>query len=168
MKKIFILLFLVVLSCQIKVYSQGSTRTPEDTTNWDLPAGYTSHYGLYVFKLLTNPGGRINLNTEHIDSLLYSLIVYTDTAQMIIRNDTLVLSNNMSGTHAFTTTAGSDSVAISGMDSLDVIIVTPLSAAYNVNDILSVDEHTGYFKVYRNSSGGTSGLTYNYVWIKKH
>ena len=166
MKKYFLLLFMIL--CVYNVFPQGLTTTPEDTVNWDLPAGYTNHYGLYIFKLLSNPGGRINLNTEHVDSLLYSLIVFTDTKQMIIKNDTLVMSDTLSGTHSFTSTNAYDSVAIPGMDSLDVIMVTPINNAYNVNDILSVWERTGYFLVYRNSTGGTSGLKYNYIWIKRY
>ena len=149
-------------------FSQGSTTTPYDTLNWSTYNSLTPHYGLYIFNLLSSPGGRTNLNTLHIDSLLYSLIVYTDTNQMVIRNDTLVMASYMSGAHSFVGTVDSDSVAVKNMDSLDVIVVTPLGKAYNVNDILFVQEHTGYFKVYRNSTGGTSGLSYNWIWKRNY
>ncbi len=166
MKKLLLFIFFILAAYNI--FPQGTTNTPYDTTNWDLPYGYTPHYGLYIFRLLSNPGGRINTNTKDIDSLLYSLIVYTDTNQMVIRNDTLVMASYMSGTHSFVGTVGSDSVAVPNMDSLDIIIVTALASAYNVNDILFVQEHTGYFKVYRNSTGGTSGLSYNWIWKRNY
>ena len=163
MKKIF---FLVIV-CSTLIFSQGLTRTPYDSVGWSLPAGYTPYYGLYIFNLLSNPGGRINLNTQKIDSLLHALIVYTDTKNLIIRNDTLIISDTASGIHAFTSTNNVDSVAIVGFDSLDVLIASPMEAAYNVNDILFIEKRTGYFKVWRNS-GGSSGLKYNWIWIRKY
>ena len=109
----------------------------------------------------------LNQDKVTLDSVIYSLIVYTYQDQLIIKNDTLVISDSASGQHAFTTTATSDSVAVYGMTASDVIVLTSQGTSYNVNDLLYVNEHTGYFKVYRNS-GGTSGLAYNWIWIKRY
>lgn len=160
-------LFLLLLLFSVKGFSQGTTITPFDTSGWSPPAGYSPNYGLYYYTLLSNPGGRINLNTQKTDSLLNALVVFTDTKQLLIKNDTLVISDTASGFHSFTSTDSVDSVAISGFDSTDVVVLTPIEAGYNVNDILFLDPHNGYFKVWRNSSG-TSGLKYNYVWIKRY
>jgi len=163
MKKI---LFIIVLFTGL-MFPQGLTRSLFDTTGWSLPGGYSQYYNLYYYTLLSNPGGRINLNTKKLDSLLHALIVFTDTKQLYIRNDTLVISDTASGIHAFTSTDSVDSVAIAGFDSLDVLVASPMKAAYNVNDILFIEKRTGYFKVWRNS-GGSSGLKYNWIWIRKY
>lgn len=165
MKKFFFVLFIILIP--FKILPQGSTTTPYDTTNWSLPAGYSTYYDFYIYQLLSNPGGRINLNTAKMDSLFHDLVIYTDSTQMVVRNDTLILSPYIAGQDTFATTATSDSVVVAGFDSLDVLTVTPLSTSYNVNDILFVEKRTGYFKVYRNSSG-TSGLIFNWIWIRKY
>jgi hypothetical protein len=155
MKKIIFIFFLILT---VKSFGQV----------YDSPIDSTLHYHLRLYAQSARSSATVlNQDKVTLDSVIYSLIVYTDTKQTIIRNDTLIISDTASGSHSFTTTATSDSVAIAGMDSLDVIILTRCGTTYNVNDVLSVDEHTGYFKVYRNSSG-TSGLKYNYLWIRKY
>jgi hypothetical protein len=166
MKKL--LFVFVLLSASLYAQSKvGTTFTPYDTTGWNPPQDSTLHYKLPIYRLLSNPGGWINISQVKIDSLLNALIVYTDTKQLVIQNDTLVISDSASGQHAFTTTATSDSIAVVGLDSLDIVVVSPCGTVYNVNDLLYVHEHTGYFKVWRNA-GGTSGLIYNWIWIRKH
>lgn len=107
------------------------------------------------------------ITKAQLDSALATFYTYTDTKQLIVKHDTLIISDTASGLASFDTTATSDSIAITGIDSLDVVVVTPHGQTYNINDVLFVDEHTGYFKVYRNSSG-TSGLKYSYIWIRKY
>ena len=107
------------------------------------------------------------ITKAQLDSALATFYTYTDTKQLIVKHDTLIISDTASGLASFDTTATSDSIAITGIDSLDVVVVTPHGQTYNINDVLFVDEHTGYFKVYRNSSG-TSGLKYSYIWIHKY
>ena len=85
-------IFIFLLFFTIKGFAQGSTTTVFDTTGWSPAAGYSQYYKLYYFDLLSNPGGRYNINTRNIDLLLDSLIVYTDTSELYILNDTLRLS----------------------------------------------------------------------------
>lgn len=91
MKKILILITFIFVLLTPSIYSQGNTATLFDTTGWSPAGGYSINYFLYYHTLLSNPGGRINLNTQKIDSLLNALIVYTDTTQLYIENDTLKL-----------------------------------------------------------------------------
>ena len=75
---------------------------PYSTSGWDLPYSFTGdtlaspiwssskgYYGLGVFTLGSNPGGWLNRNFWKVDSLMESLVVYTDTTQLAIINDTL-------------------------------------------------------------------------------
>ena len=110
MKKLIIIFLFFTGS----LFAQGTLNTPYDTTGWDPPATYTQWYGLRIFTLLSNPGGGYNRNTRDIDSLMYELVVYTDTNQLAISNDTLVFANSMSGISTFSTTDQYDTVLISG------------------------------------------------------
>jgi hypothetical protein len=163
-KLLFIFFTMIVLS--ISSYAQGSVATPYDTLGWDPPQEYTDWYSLRIFQLLSNPGGGYNRNMRDIDSLMYELVVYTDSTQLVIENDTLVFADNLSGQNAFTTTAEYDTVLVSGLDSLDVVVVNAREAVPSANDRLGVFLKPDTLIVGRASSG-TSGLKYNWVWIKK-
>lgn len=89
MKKVIIILFILFTSI---IYAQGETTTPYDTTGWDEPQTFTDHYSFPIYRLLSNPGGWINRSQALVDSLLYELIVYTDSTQLCIENDTLKFS----------------------------------------------------------------------------
>ena len=155
MKKLIFIFFLILT---VKSFGQV----------YDSPIDSTLHYHLRLYAQSARSSATVlNQDKVTLDSVIYSLIVYTYQDQLIIKNDTLVISDSASGQHAFTTTATSDSVAVYGMTASDVIVLTPQGTSYNVNDLLYVNEHTGYFKVYRNS-GGTSGLSYNWIWIKRY
>ena len=90
MKNILIICLFLIITNLVSAQTIGSTTTPYDTLGWDEPAELTEHYGLYIYQLLSNPGGRININTAKIDSLLNALIVYTRDP-LYIENDTLKL-----------------------------------------------------------------------------
>jgi len=145
----------------------GSTETPYDTTGWDEPAEYTEHYNLPIYQLLSNPGGWINRSQSKVDSLLNALIVLTDYYQQVIRNDTLVFSDSLSGKGQF---SGQDtSVTITmfdTFDSLDVVIAFPESHGADAN-LLSVYPTDGSFDV-RRAPGGTADLKFNWIWIRKY
>lgn len=103
MRKIFML---VVLLTTIMF---GQSYNPYTTDGWDAPYAFTGdadsgatptwsgslgYYGLGIMTINSNPGGWLNYNYWKIDSLLQALVVYTDTTQIIVRNDTLMLSES--------------------------------------------------------------------------
>lgn len=146
---------------------KGSTATPYSIEGWDAPVDSTQYYNLFIFSLMSNPGGWLSLNTVKIDSLLNALVVFTDTSQMQIENDILRFSDYMSGHNSFNNDVQYDTVEVIGMDSLDVVIVSAREAVLTANDLLSVKVEDGQFIVQRPASG-TSNLKYNWVWIKKY
>lgn len=169
MKRIFLLIFILVLigsgtSAQTK---KGSTATPYSTLGWDAPVEYSQYYGLYIYRLLSNPGGWVNKQTVRIDSLFNELIVFTDTTQLNIQNDTLRISNYAAGQNSFSGTAQYDTTLVSGIDSLDVVVVSVRESIPTANDLLGVKVIAGKIIVMRPSSG-TSGLKYNWYWIRKY
>ena len=164
MKKLIIILF---FAASIFLQAQGSTTTPYDTLGWDAPTAFTTWYSLRIFELLSNPGGGYNRNMRDIDSLLYELVVYTDSKNLWIENDTLKFSDSTSGQSAFTLQEQYDTVAIAGIDSNDVVVVSPREAVPGANDILGVTVQSGQIICNRPASG-TSGLKWNWIWIRKY
>ena len=165
MKKILLMLLIAVSFA----YGQkkGSTATPYSVDGWDSPADSTEYYNLAIFQLLSNPGGWVNRNTKAIDSLFNALIVYTDTSQMIVEDEQLRFSNYMSGHGQFDGDVQYDTVSVIGVDSLDVITVTAREAILTANDLLSIKVEDNKIIIQRPASG-TSGLKYNWVWIRKY
>ena len=163
MKKLIIIFFFFAAS----LFAQGSITTPFDTTGWDAPASYTDWYGLRIYNILSNPGGGYSRNMRDVDSLLYELVVYTDNSQLWIQNDTLKMSDSLSGMAAFTSTDQYDTVTVNGLDSNDVVIVTVREAIPAAEDRLGVFLSANTLIVGRAASG-TSGLKYNWVWIRKY
>lgn len=161
-----ITIFVALLSCS-SMFGQGLTTTPFDTTGWSPPASYTTWYGLRIFTLLSNPGGGYNRNMRDIDSLMYDLVVYTDTSQMYIGNDTLRFASGMSGIGVFNSTDQYDTVSVPGIDVNDVVVVTIRDQIPGANDALGVSVSAGKFIVVR-AAAGTSGLKYNWIWIRKY
>ena len=101
-----------------------------------------------------------------VDSLFYALVVYTKTNQMAIVNDTLVFSDSLSGIASFTGTDVVDTIAIRGLRTIDVMVVSARDVIPTANDNLGVYVATDTAYIKRNAAG-TSGLTYNWIWIKK-
>ena len=149
------------------IYGQGSTLTPYSTDGWDNPIEYSTYYHLPIYRLLSNPGGWININTRKIDSLFHATIVFTDSTQLQIRNDTLIHSTFMSGQNSFVGTAQTDTVFISEIDSFDVFTVTPRENIPNANDVISVKVLNGK-AVLQRLANGTADLKYNWIWIRKY
>jgi hypothetical protein len=163
-----ILVLLLLFNDDAHPQQIGSTDTPYSTDGWAEPAFETDYYGLYIYTLLTNPGGWINLNTKKIDSLLNALVVFTDEEQLLIKNDTLTFSNSLSGYAAFDGTDASVTVSKTGVRaSTDVIILTPVGDTFNANDLLKVSLTDNEFTVTRNG-GGTSDLGFFYIWIRRY
>lgn len=167
MKNFLRSIVLILILFNVGVQAQGSVVTPYDSVGWDAAAEYTSHYGLRIFELLSNPGGLPNRNMRDIDSLMYELVVYTDSVQLEIENDTLKFSNSMSGMSAFTGTEQYDTVLVSGLDSSDVVVVSPRENVPGANDILGARCLTDTLICQRPASG-TSGLKWNWIWIRKY
>jgi len=158
--------FILLFSKMVFSQKIGSIVTNFDTVGWDTPASFSTYYQLAYYRLLSNPGGWVNLNTQKVDSLLHALVVYTDTKQMQIRNDTLIISDSLSGKGSFLGTDTSVTIAVSNLDSLDVVIVTPEGSAQG--NILSVYPHAGSFDVRRLSAGAVNALKFNWIWIRKY
>jgi hypothetical protein len=168
MKKL--ILFLLILLSVNLVFAQrkvGSVATPYSITGWDAPYGVTPTHGFYIFTLMTNPGGYINLNTLHYSQLFDSLIVFTDLKQLWIVNDTLHFSDTLSYQGAFDTTSQYDTVIVPGADSLDVAVISIREDIPTANDILSIKIIDNAIIAQRPASG-TSGLKYNWIWIRKY
>ena len=165
MKKILLMLLIAVSFA----YGQkkGSTATPYSVDGWDSPADSTEYYNLAIFQLLSNPGGWINRNTRAIDSLFNALVVFIDTSQLALQDDTLRFSNYMSGQGQFNDDAQYDTVNVIGIDSLDVVTVSAREAVLTANDLLSVKIVDDKIIIQRPASG-TSGLKYNWIWIRKY
>ena len=136
---------------------------------FDNPIGLSKHYGLrYYAQSAHVPNTVLNNDKNTIDSVMYSEIVYVDSTQFVIKDTVLMISNRSNGTHSFTTTSNIDSVFIdSTFKATDNVFLQPLGTSYNVNDILFLYKKKYKIIVYRNS-GGTSGLSYEWYWIKRY
>lgn len=161
--------FLLLISItQIKAQGNiGDITSPYSTTGWDAPVDSTKYYNLFIFTLLTNPGGWRNLNTVIIDSLFNELVVFTDKKQLWIEDDTLHFSDTLSFQGSFSGTAQYDTTVIPGVDSLDIVVACVREAIPTANDILGVKIISNKVIVQRAASG-TSGLKYNCIWIRKY
>ena len=154
--KIYLLFFLLILFL------------PE-TRSQDIPSGYTTHYGLRKWAENAHPSSdSLNANWVDIDQALRDLIITTDGDMFRIENDSLKFSLAVVDTGEFSGTAETCTTSVANMKEGDVVTVTPLSANYDLDDMLRiVSIDNGSFIVGRNSSGGTSDLKFTYIWIKK-
>lgn len=88
------LITILILFLSTLTFAQvGDTDSPFATNGWDAPEDSTTYYNLPIYRLLSNPGGWINISQRMVDSLFNALIVYTDTTELYIQNDTLRLSS---------------------------------------------------------------------------
>ena len=145
---------------------------------YDLPYGSTSHYKLRLYNQSARSSATVlNNDKKTIDSVLYSLIVYTDTLQFTMVSDISIhptqlvfkISDYATGMRSFTTTSQIDSVTFSQAmdDSLDVFLLTPYGSTISANDVLSYTISGTKLYVHRPSSG-TSGLKYVWRRIKRN
>ena len=167
MKKLFLLLTICILSVNIKAQV------------YDEPIDSTTHYNLRLYEQSARvPAEILNDDKETIDSVMYSLIVWTDSLQYIMVVDTNVtkthltfkISNYATGSAAFTTTATTCSVVVAGADTLDedndIFLLTPYGTT-NANDVLGYTVSVDTLIVNRPASG-SSGLKFKWRWIKRY
>ena len=84
MKKIFLLLTICILSVNIQAQV------------YDEPIDSTTHYNLRLYAQSARvPATILNDDKETIDSVMYSLIVWTDTLQFVVVLDTKVTSTHL-------------------------------------------------------------------------
>lgn len=165
--KIFLLLIICIASFQVKAQV------------YDDPIDSTAHYNLRLYAQSARiPASILNDDKIMIDSVLYSLIVWTDSVQYVVVLDTnisstnlvLKLSNYATGSAVFTTTATTCTVSVAGADTLteagDIFMVTPYGTT-NANDVLSYTVSDTDIIVSRPASG-TSGLKFKWYWIKRY
>ncbi len=164
MKKIILFIFLFVGYTAAQVY--------------DLPYDSTAHYKLRLYNQSARSSATVlNNDKKTIDSVMYSLIVYTDTLQFTMVSDTSIsatqlvfkISDYATGMRSFVTTSQIDSVTFSQTldDSLDVFLLTPYGATVSPNDVLGYTVSGTKLYVHRPASG-TSGLKYVWRRIKRN
>ena len=152
----------------IRGQTVGDLSSPYSISGWDSPVEYTTHYQLPIYQLLSNPGGWINKSQAKVDSLLNALVVYTDSLQMSIRNDTLIFSNYMSGHGVIEANKNWDTVSVSGLDSNDVIVVTEREegiATHTKAMGVVVKDNEFYVSI---PSTESYDIKYNWIWIRKY
>lgn len=149
---------------------------------FDEPLDSTSHYNFRLYKQSARvPNTILNEDKEKIDSLIYDLIVWTDSVQFVLIVDTnitttphlvLKISNYATGIDTFTTTATVDTIILAGADTLNSVVdlfwLQPYGTTITSNDVLGyyvIDPDT--LIVIRPASG-TSGLVYVWRWIKRY
>ena len=122
MTKIF--LFFVLLLIPITIFSQ------------DAPIDHTTHYGLREWEENANPSAdSLNQNWKDIDQELYDLIVTTDTSNLIIKNDTLML--NVPYGEIYINEDDAQTVSISAMDTYYAITDFIALMAHNATNAVS-------------------------------
>jgi len=162
----YVLFFLLLFSCQLL------------SQTYDEPIDTTDHYGLRLYEQSARiPAEVLNEDKVIIDSVMYSLIVWTDTLQFVLITDTSItqdalvfkVSNYANGTGTFTTTAETCSLTVSGtIDSNDTFIATPKGAAITSNDVLGVEIIEPSTVVVHRPASGTSGLKFTWYWIRRY
>lgn len=168
MKKLFMLLTICVITIQIHAQV------------YDEPIDSTTHYRLRLYAQSARvPADILNDDKKTIDSVLYSLIVFTDTLQHVIVYDTNItdthltfkISNYATGSAAFTTTATTCTLTIVGADSLsengDVFLLQPYGIT-NANDVLGYSVLNNNQIVVNRPASGTSDLKFKWRWIRRY
>lgn len=167
MKKLIILFFLVFA---VNAAAQVFDEPIDSTTN-------------YAFRLYAQsarvPFTILNEDKEKIDSLIYALIVWTDSTQFIMVVDTnvtttphlvLKISNYSTGTDTFTTTLTADTVDLIA-DTLilgqDIFWINAYGTV-NANDVLSYSFTSDNNLIVTRPASGTSALIYSWRWIKRY
>jgi hypothetical protein len=152
------LLLITILLISAKCYSQV----------FDEPYDSTTHYKLRLYEQGARSSAIVlNNDKRTIDSVLYSLITYTDPNQFVILNDSiLTFAEGFSGIGTFSGTDAQVTVTLDSISTGDVVLLTPIGGTHNANDLLRVSVTNGSFTVTRGSSG-TSGLTFFYIWIRR-
>lgn len=150
---------------------------------YDEPIDSTIHYGLRLYEQGAKvPASILNEDKMTIDSVLYSLIVYTDTLQFIMVIDTAIsndlltfkISNYSNGISSFSGTLTTDTFTIQGnvSDTLqiskDLIFLQPIGNSITANDILSYSFLPPRSVLVTRLASGTSNLQYSWRWIRRY
>lgn len=146
MKQILFIFIMLFLSVSL-LYGQGKTDSPFDISGWDKPVDSSDYYSLYYYQLLSNPGGWINRNTRKIDSLFNELVVYTDSTQLVIEDDTLSFASDFVQQVLDSTYAVMATGAMAFKDSSYVLTLTQDAEAQvtnDNNDLFSLDSTTSH------------------------
>jgi len=134
----------------------------------DAPSGHTTHYSIRMWSENANPSAdSLNQNWVDLDNALYNLIVTTDTTQLQIRNDTLIHSNYMSGQNSFGSNKTLDTIAIAGIDSSDIFVVTQrdITGGTYWDYAVTVKNDT---VIVGKSGSEAAEVRYNWIWIRHY
>lgn len=148
---------------------------------FDEPIDSTKHYNLRLYAQSARiPAEILNEDKQIIDSVLYSLIVYTDSLQFIMVYDSAVttngltfkISNYSNGIDAFSGTSETDTFTVASNDTLnlskDLFFIQPYGNSITANDILTYYFIVPNSVVVQRLSGGTNNLPYVWRWIRRY
>lgn len=150
---------------------------------YDEPIDSTKHYGLRLYAQSARvPAAILNEDKMIIDSVLYSLIVYTDTLQFIMVLDTAInnesltfkISNYSNGISSFSGTNTTDTFTVSGSitDTLktdkDLFWLQPIGSSITNNDVLSYSILVPRSIIVTRPASGTADLQYSWRWIRRY
>lgn len=149
---------------------------------FDEPIDSTINYKFRLYAQSARvPNTILNEDKEKIDSLIYALIVYTDTLQFIMIADpeiaptghlVLKISNYATGTAAFTSTLQQDTFTVAGVDTLDAdydyFWIQPYGSSVNANDVLSYTILSPNQVIVYRPASGTSALPYRWRMIRRY
>jgi hypothetical protein len=147
---------------------------------FDEPIDSTEHYILRQYEQDARvPAEILNEDKDIIDSVMYSLIVWTDSLQFTMVVDTnvtstphlvLKISNYATGTDTFVTTAQVDTFTVN-VDTLNAQVDLFWIQSYgttNANDVLGYTILSPNKVIVNRPAAGSSGLIYNWRWIKRY
>lgn len=171
-----ILLFLAMILTIILFFAIDS-----NAQVYDEPIDSTTHYNLRLYAQSARiPAAILNDDKITLDSVLYSLIVWTDTLQYVTVVDTAITKTHLTfktskyatGSGQFTTTATTCTLTIAGANTLtetgDVFLLQPYGSSITSNDVLSyVVYDNNKIIVYRPASG-TADLKFKWRWIRRY
>lgn len=148
---------------------------------FDEPIDSTEHYNLRLYAQSARiPAEILNEDKKIIDSVLYSLITYTDTLQFIMVYDSSVstqgltfkISNYSNGISSFSGTNTEDTFTVSGTDTLDIekdlFFLQPIGNTITTNDVLSYYFLIPDKVIVKRLASGTTDLKYSWRWIKRY
>lgn len=166
-----ILLFLILLTIPISAQV------------FDEPIDSTTHYNLRLYSQGARvPAAVLNEDKMIIDSVLYSLIVYTDTLHFIMVLDTNIssnlltfkISNYSNGISSFSGTNTTDTFTVGGSatDTLkidkDLFWLQPIGNTITSNDVLSYSILEPRSVIVTRPESGTANLSYAWRWIRRY
>jgi len=169
MKKLFLLLIFFAATTAAQVF--------------DEPIDSTTHYNFRLYAQSARvPYTILNEDKEKIDSLIYALIVWTDTTQHILVTDAeiaptghyvLKISNYATGIDSFTTTLTADTFTVSGVDTLNAYedlfwIQARGGTSITANDQFIYTILSPNKVIVTRPASGTSGLKYVWRMIRRY